>query len=55
MTDVLCSLFRKVLFSLFFVGYTELFKEQGRIVHRSGIENKIIYKKNKGEKGLIGI
>ena len=28
-------------------------KKQGRIVHRSGKENKIIYKINKGEKGLI--
>ena len=30
-------------------------KKQGRIVHRSGKENKIIYKINKGEKGLINI
>ena len=29
--------------------------KQGRIVHRSGKENKIIYKINKGEKGLINI
>ena len=27
--------------------------KQGRIVHRSSIENKIIYKIDKGEKGLI--
>ena len=26
--------------------------KQGLIVHRSGKENKIIYKINKGEKGL---
>ena len=30
-------------------------RKQGRIVHRSGKENKIIYKINKGEKGLRNI
>ena len=31
--------------------YTSI--KQGRIVHRSGIENNIIYRINKDEKGLI--
>ena len=40
---------------LYFPDVTKLWivEKQWRIVHRSGKENKIIYKIDKGEKGLI--
>ena len=33
--------------------FSDISLKQGRFVHRSGKENKMIYKINKGENGLI--